>query len=212
MGGIADSLEFFSADFAKWRWGTLHTCCAVVTRVLVQLRPYMSQILQDAFSKLSAEEKETRKVVGQVFDDATWWERLKLVTQLAEVTDRCRTWGSGCKCCEHVLVAGQRAQCVYKGRRLCEAKAFLEAKLKEFRAIRHRQEPKHYGGQHFNAAPLCFLISSISVSELYLCPSLSLSLSRSVSVCFLQLTCICAGPCACSGILPSEGAIPAKAM
>ena len=55
----------------------------------------------------------------------------KISTKLNEV----RTWGSGCTCHEHLLVAGEHIDCSKKGRRLKEVRGKVQDIIAEFKHL-----------------------------------------------------------------------------
>ena len=147
-------LAHFGADFAKWRWGTLHTCCQAVVKLLASIRQYMGSIMQEKLSTMQ-EDKETRKVVEDTFGDDLWWERLQLIATLAQQTNVARTWGSGCPCHEDLLKSqsAKSIKCVWKGRRLKEAKAYVDGRLQHFRRIHSGELDLVFAGTLFAAHP-----------------------------------------------------------
>lgn len=104
----------FSASFAKWRWGTLHTCCQAV--LSVEFLSACWEAIVPSLKFAASADAAVAAAVDSSMRSVVFWRRTKLVSVLAARSEHARTWGSGCACHEEECKLHKVVSCDKKGR------------------------------------------------------------------------------------------------
>ena len=99
VGGSLDgpgrhSLAKFSANFAKWRWGTMRLVCDELGRVCESLRESWDLVLFKGAKQASLDQ------VDWAVRDDTFWHELSVVSEVCSSLESFRTWCQACPCHE----------------------------------------------------------------------------------------------------------------
>ena len=104
------------ANFATWRWNTLHTICVALDKVVDSL---MQSFDGSCFGKL----RDTASLakVCQAMASKQWRRQFTFTRIICDALGNLMQWGCGCSCHEELLLQGESIVCDQKGRRLHQA-------------------------------------------------------------------------------------------
>ena len=130
-GPARHPLHRFSANFAVWRWGTLHGVCRELLRVSESLRLCWDVAL---FKKSKSE--NLSNVDGPI-SSPRFWQQLKVIDVISSALESFRSWSQGCRCHADECVAfarkGKNFPCGAKSRRGPELWDQLQTRFAEWR-------------------------------------------------------------------------------
>ena len=142
MGGLASVLESASLPrFADWRWATLNNC-------LKSLDTFLGSLVRVYEPGPFKKSRDTvrHKAVTEALASPEWLNQFQVLKFYCGVMTDLLEWCGGCRCHGSNSSSSDRAQCLYKGRRLDEAFLHARAHLRLALDEINSWEPRMVGG------------------------------------------------------------------